>query len=218
VAYAAHSVETELLHQQCGIQDQLCAAFGGINYIEISVYPHATVSQLQIPDPLWWELDRRLCLVHLGRSHISSQIHSMVIEDLENASPEDPRIENLRRTAILAKEAIYSGNLADLGAAMVQNTEYQRELHPKLVCQEADQVSAVAREFGALGWKVNGAGGDGGSLTILTSREMSRKRAMIGAIEDLNPLFHHIPVSIARRGLRVWSSSELWDRSTNQDG
>lgn len=35
VAYVAQSIETEILKQQCGIQDQLCAAYGGINYIEM---------------------------------------------------------------------------------------------------------------------------------------------------------------------------------------
>jgi len=34
VARTAHAVETEMLHLQCGIQDQLCSAFGGINYID----------------------------------------------------------------------------------------------------------------------------------------------------------------------------------------
>jgi D-glycero-alpha-D-manno-heptose-7-phosphate kinase len=35
IAYAAHHVETERLKLQSGIQDQLCSAYGGINYIEM---------------------------------------------------------------------------------------------------------------------------------------------------------------------------------------
>ena len=34
VALTAQSVETDMLHQQCGIQDQICSAYGGINYID----------------------------------------------------------------------------------------------------------------------------------------------------------------------------------------
>ena len=49
VALTAQKIETEMLGQQCGIQDQLCSAFGGINYIEMFSYPHAVVSQLQPP-------------------------------------------------------------------------------------------------------------------------------------------------------------------------
>jgi D-glycero-alpha-D-manno-heptose-7-phosphate kinase len=35
VAYAAQRIETERPKLQCGIQDQLCSAYGGINYIEM---------------------------------------------------------------------------------------------------------------------------------------------------------------------------------------
>jgi D-glycero-alpha-D-manno-heptose-7-phosphate kinase len=35
IAYAAHRVETERLKLQSGIQDQLCAAYGSLNYIEM---------------------------------------------------------------------------------------------------------------------------------------------------------------------------------------
>ena len=62
VAYTAQSIEVDMLKQQCGIQDQLCSAFGGINYIEMFDYPHASVSQVQVPNATWWELERRLLL------------------------------------------------------------------------------------------------------------------------------------------------------------
>jgi D-glycero-alpha-D-manno-heptose-7-phosphate kinase len=35
IAYAAHRVETQRLKLQSGIQDQLCAAYGSLNYIEM---------------------------------------------------------------------------------------------------------------------------------------------------------------------------------------
>ena len=60
VAFAAQQIETEMLRQQCGIQDQLCSAYGGINYIEMYMYPHASVSPIQVPNSIWWELERRL--------------------------------------------------------------------------------------------------------------------------------------------------------------
>ena len=46
IAGAAHAVETVHLRRQCGIQDQLCSAYGGVNFIEMSEYPRAIVSQL----------------------------------------------------------------------------------------------------------------------------------------------------------------------------
>ncbi len=204
IAYAAHSVETEMLGQQSGIQDQLCSAFGGINFIQMFSYPYAAVSSITVPNSVWWELERRLCLIFLGRSHSSSAVHEMVIHDLEDAGPDSPRLEALRQTAEQSRDAMYSGDLKALGCAMTTNTEAQRLLHPSLVSAEAQQVIEIAEAYGALGWKVNGAGGEGGSLTLLAGPSMSRKRAMIRALEETNPLFQNIPVYLSRQGLRVW--------------
>jgi len=206
VAYAAHKIETDKLGLQSGIQDQLCAAFGGINYIEMFQYPYAAVSPIMVSNSVWWELERRLSLIFLGKSHSSSSVHEMVIRDLENAGPSSPKLEVLRHTPVLSRDALYAGDFAALGQAMIANTEAQRALHPKLVNAEAEQVIEVARAHGALGWKVNGAGGEGGSLTILGGPSMSEKRAMLRAIEESNPLFKNIPIYLSRMGLRVWSS------------
>ena len=205
VAHAAHRVETEMLGYQSGIQDQLCAAYGGINFIEMFQYPHAAVSPIHVPNAVWWELERRLALIFLGRSHSSSAVHEMVIRHLEDAGPDCRQLEDLRRTPELSRDAIYAGDFEALGQAMVSNTEAQRRLHPDLISKDAQQVIAIAREHGALGWKMNGAGGEGGSLTLLSGPSMSARRAMIREIEETNPLYQNIPIYLSRYGLRVWT-------------
>jgi D-glycero-alpha-D-manno-heptose-7-phosphate kinase len=204
VALTAQSIETDMLKQQCGIQDQLCSAYGGINYIEMFRYPHASVSQINVPNSIWWELERRLALIYLGKSHSSSQVHEKVIRELENAGPDCPKIEDLRQTAGKSRDAVYAGDFAALGRAMTENTEAQGRLHPDLISREAWQISEIAKQHGALGWKVNGAGGDGGSITLLGGAVSSAKRAMIREIEQANPLFQNIPIYLARYGLRTW--------------
>jgi D-glycero-alpha-D-manno-heptose-7-phosphate kinase len=204
VALAAQRIETEMLGQQCGIQDQLCSAYGGINYIEMYQYPHATVSQIQVPNATWWELERRLALIYLGKSHRSSDVHEMVIRGLENAGPDCQQLSDLRLTAPKARDALYGGDFVTLGASMSENTEAQRRLHPALISSEAQQVIDIACQHSALGWKVNGAGGDGGSVTILCNDISQVKRLMVREIEQTNPLFKHIPIYLSRYGLRVW--------------
>ncbi len=206
VAYTAQSIEVDMLKQQCGIQDQLCAAYGGINYIQMFRYPYASVSQIRVPDSTWWELERRLALIYLGKSHHSSQVHDKVIRDLEHVGPAARQIEALRATAGPSRDAVYAGDFVALGRAMVQNTEAQRDLHPDLVSPHAQRVIEIARAHGALGWKVNGAGGEGGSLAILCGPVSHAKRAMIRAIEAENPLFQSIPIYLSRFGLRVWET------------
>jgi D-glycero-alpha-D-manno-heptose-7-phosphate kinase len=204
VATAAHKIETEILGQECGIQDQLCSAYGGINYIEMSEYPHATVSPVQVPDTTWWELERRLALVYLGKSHRSSDVHKVVIRSLESAGPDCRQLNDLRQTAPRSRDALVGGDFPALGAAMIENTEAQGRLHPDLISPEAASVIAIAKANGALGWKVNGAGGSGGSVTILCDAVAQAKRLMLRTIEQENPHFRNIPITLSRYGLQVW--------------
>jgi len=204
VANAAQRVETEMLGRQCGIQDQLACAYGGINYIEMFDYPHASVSPVLVPDPIWWEFERRLVLVYLGKSHDSSALHEEVIRSLQDAGPDSRAIAELRRQAPHSRDALYAGDFQALGRAMTESTEAQGRLHSALVGTEARQVIEIARAHGALGWKVNGAGGEGGSLTLLCGESSADKRSLIRDIEQASEAFRSIPIYLSRHGLRVW--------------
>ena len=204
IASAAQRIETEMLGQQCGIQDQLCSAYGGINYIDMHEYPHASVSPILIPNTTWWELERMLVLIYMGKSHRSTEIHELVIKALEHAGPDCKQLEDLRGTAGRSRDALYAGDFRALGAAMIDNTDAQGRLHPALISAEAARVIEIARADGALGWKVNGAGGEGGSVTILCNEISQKKRAMICEIEQENPRFKNIPIYLSRYGVRVW--------------
>jgi D-glycero-alpha-D-manno-heptose-7-phosphate kinase len=202
VAKLAHYVETEKLGLQCGIQDQLSSAFGGINYIQMSKFPDASVSPIQIPNSIWWELEKRLSLIYIGSPHKSSDVHKKVIADLGSDAERDPRLERLRQLAAKAKDALYEGDFGEFGTAMSDNTEVQRQLHRDLVCQRFEELIELARGFGSIGWKVNGAGGDGGSMTILGDGDTAKKRAFLGEAEKRG--FQTIPIYLSRYGLRVW--------------
>jgi len=204
VASAAQKIETEILGQQCGIQDQICSAYGGINFIEMFHYPEASVTSIQIPDATWWELERRLALVYLGKSHRSSDVHEMVIRSLESAGPDCQQLNDLRQTASKSRDALIADDFAALGEAMIENTNAQGRLHPALISTEAASVIEIAKAHGALGWKVNGAGGSGGSLTILCDAVTQVKRAMLRTIEQESPHFRSIPIHLSRYGLQVW--------------
>jgi D-glycero-alpha-D-manno-heptose-7-phosphate kinase len=204
IAYAAHRIESERLGMESGIQDQLCAAYGGINFIEMSSYPVASVVPITVPDPVWSELDRRLVLVFLGRAHVSSDVHDRVIASLEPEGGDAPALDALRDAAQAARDAVVAADFLALGRAMVSNTDAQRRLHGALVSADAQTVIDVARANGALGWKVNGAGGEGGSVSLLCGLGMRSKEQLLRAIGDASPLFQVIPTSISRHGVRVW--------------
>jgi D-glycero-alpha-D-manno-heptose-7-phosphate kinase len=200
----AHRVETEDLKQQSGIQDQICAAYGGVCFIHMIRYPRARVEKMTLRPSVWEELDRRLCLVYLGRPHLSSAIHERVIAGLERGGPGWKTLERLKRLPERAKAALLGGDLESLGAVMVENTECQRALYRELVSAGADAIAALAKKYKASGWKVNGAGGKGGSMTVLASSDDGLKRKMLREMVALGKGVRPLPASLSPNGLEAW--------------
>lgn len=215
IARLAHQVETKKLGLQCGIQDQLCAAYGGICFIEMFEYPRASVSQVAIPNSVWWELERRLLLVYLGRTHSSSDVHRQVISGFEADGADKSALLPLREAAHAGKNALYRGDFAALGRAMVRNTEAQESLHAALLSEAAKTAIALAKEHDCVGWKLNGAGGEGGSLTVLCGPENAKKQAFIRALPTVDPSFQVIPTYLSRMGLRQWEVQDPHPQAWN---
>jgi D-glycero-alpha-D-manno-heptose-7-phosphate kinase len=160
-------------------------------------------------------LGKRLLLVYLGRTHSSTAIHEEVIRSLDGADPAgSAALEDLRRAAAAARDAVEAGDLAALGAAMQSNTEGQRRLHASLVGADAQRVIAAVAARGALGWKVNGAGGEGGSLAVLCPPEEAARAAIEAAIAQASSDCRVLPTSIATAGLNIAigesSGGEAW--------
>jgi D-glycero-alpha-D-manno-heptose-7-phosphate kinase len=195
-AYSAHRLEVMVLGAESGIQDHLSAAYGGINYLEIEPYPEATVLTL----PAWEELGSRLTLIYLGRAHDSSSVHREVIEHVERRGSE--AFARLRDAAVAARDAVVVQDLRAFGRAMIANTDAQRALHRDLVGVDAERVIETAMAQGAIGWKVNGAGGDGGSLTIL-SADRAAKAALEHRVDALDARYRSLPIGISSVGLQV---------------
>lgn len=199
VAYNAHRLEVEVLGRQSGIQDQLSSAFGGINYLEIESYPNATVCNM----PEWAELSSLLTLVFAGGARDSSSVHQRVVERV--AARGAGEFGRLRDAAVAARDAVLARDLDAFGLAMIANTEAQRSLHPDLVGADARRVIEFAARQGAIGWKVNGAGGDGGSVTILSASGEARDALELG-IARLDPRYRLLPCEISPIGLEVRGS------------
>jgi D-glycero-alpha-D-manno-heptose-7-phosphate kinase len=196
IAYGAHRLETDVLGVESGIQDQLSSAFGGISYLEIDPYPEAALETL----PAWEELGPLLTLVFLGRPHDSSSVHLQVIDDLSAAKT--AALADLRGAAAASRTAVIDQDLVGFGRAMIANTDAQRALHPALVGQDARAVIEIATAHGALGWKVNGAGGDGGSVTILNASHAA-KAPLEREVASLDPRYRVLPIAISPTGLQV---------------
>jgi D-glycero-alpha-D-manno-heptose-7-phosphate kinase len=196
IAYAAHQLEVDVVGAESGIQDQLCAACGGINFLEIEPYPQAVMQSL----PAWDELSSLLTLIFLGRAHHSSGIHRQVIDNV--GTDRSDVFARLRDAAVAGRDAVVAQDVEAFGHAMIANTEAQRSLHPELVGSDASKVIELAAAHGAVGWKVNGAGGDGGSVSILSASHEA-KVALEQRVAAFDPRYEVIPIEISSSGLHV---------------
>jgi D-glycero-alpha-D-manno-heptose-7-phosphate kinase len=207
-ARTAHHIEAAVLGQQSGVQDQIAAAYGGINVIEIDAYPDWRVSRLPIPETTWTDLEHRLVLIYLGHGHRSTDVHEAVIRRLQAEGDDARALDDLRRAAGDARDAVLAGDLDGLGRAMQANTDAQVRLHADLVSDETRRLIEVARAHGAAGWKVNGAGGDGGSLTVLLGDDADTVHQLLADAAAAVPSSRCIPIRLAREGLRVTATDE----------
>ncbi len=145
IAMTAWSVETQRLGKESGIQDVICASYGGVNFIDMAKFPNSSVSQLALSSKVEVELQRRIMLVFLGKTHDSSEVHKTIIANMKTSDHHVKVFETLKQCATDSKQAILNGDFKALGEAMTRNTEGQRVLHPELICEEAQEVIDIAK-------------------------------------------------------------------------
>jgi len=167
LARLAHQLETDELKLESGVQDQIAASFGGINFIEIDHYPNFVVSPIRLSQELIFELESSLLLVYEGRGHLSSEVHKSVIERARAQDKEMREIlAGLADCAKKGKSALLLGRLDLFIDAVKENHHLQKALHPEISTPRFDEIEKISLNTGAEAVKINGAGG-GGSMTII---------------------------------------------------
>ncbi|HEU5149630.1 MAG TPA: hypothetical protein VFU19_03990 [Iamia sp.] len=178
-ARRAHHVETAVAGRESGVQDHVAAAHGGVSWIEVGPFPAWRRRPIAAPPGL----AERLVTVHLGGAHDSSALHRAVIERAEAGDGHVHRVlGELVALAGVAADRLRAGDLDGWGATLTAATEAQARLHPALVGEGARAVGAAAMAHGAVGWKVNGAGGPGGSVTLVAPEDPAARAALLAAL------------------------------------
>ena len=166
IAELAYHIERDEAGIKGGRQDQYAATFGGFNFIEF-LGKTTVVNPLKINQNTLNELEYRLMLCYTGGSRLSAGI----LDDQTRAyiDGNDEVVRALQETKELAfsmKNALLLGKLNEFGSLMHQAWFCKKRFSSKITHQQIDELYELARQNGAIGGKLLGAGG-GGYLLFL---------------------------------------------------
>jgi D-glycero-alpha-D-manno-heptose-7-phosphate kinase len=182
IAESAYEIETQRLEAPVGKQDQYAAAFGGLNCIEFQE-DGVTVTPLALNASTVRRLERRLMLFFTGSTR---QARKILHEQRQASEQSGGRtVEALHRIKDLGwqiKAAIEEGRLDDFGAMLDESWQHKKSLAQGVTNAFIDTAYGAAREQGAIGGKITGAGG-GGFLMLYCPED--RQEAVRVALSDL---------------------------------
>lgn len=168
LAAEAVDIEINCLKKPIGKQDQYAAAYGGLQYIRF--YPDETVTVEPVPcrPETLAELENRVLLLYTGQQRSADEILS-----LQSAGTKD-RMPVFREMRGLIEPLRHSlsgrGNLDEFARILHEAWQLKKSLGFGIGIEKVDQWYEIARQKGAQGGKLLGAGG-GGFLLLIAPRD-----------------------------------------------
>lgn len=189
LASLAIEFEQRVLKENVGSQDQVAAAHGGLNYIEfgseIRVQPVALNQQRSA------QLNSRLMLFYLGMARDSSQLAGQLLASLEQKRYE---LNRLRALAMEGRDMLLGdGSLDEFGLLLHEAWLLKQSLHAGVSSALVNRVYSLARQHGALGGKLLGAGGTGFLLFYVPEERQPE------VLDALSP-YLHVPFQFEGEG------------------
>ena len=179
LALEAIQVEQKVLKETVGIQDQIAAAYGGFNLIEIDKDGSFLVRPLHLPADVIRDMESRFLLFFTGIQRFSSDIQD---DQVGNASRKRSELQAIQDLVPIAHRALENGQLDKFGKLLHETWMLKRKLSPKVTSPELDDIYARAMEAHAMGGKVLGAGG-GGFFLFYTRDPEALRRALPELLE-----------------------------------
>lgn len=187
-------LERGILKEVGGVQDQIAAAFGGLNKITFSRNSYSVVP-LVLSKKRRNMLNENLMLFFTGISRVSSHIQQQTLEEGENRNKILLEILQLVSEAekILVNEDC---QLSEFGKLLDAEWHLKRSLSNAVSTAEIDEMYNIAQRNGAIGGKLLGAGG-GGFLLLYVEKE--KQQSVQNALSN----FLYIPFHFEYNGSQV---------------
>lgn len=194
LAKVAIHVEQGVIEENVGSQDQISAAYGGLNRIEFLCDGSFRVNPIILHQERLSEFQDHLMLFFTGFSRIASEIAKSKIDNLKARTVELTQMKEIAHEAIDLLQG--KTPLEEIGKLLDQSWKYKRSLSDKVSTSDIDHIYETAIRAGATGGKLLGAGGGGFMLFFVRPELQARVR------EALRNLVH-VPFRFENGGSRV---------------
>lgn len=200
LAEEAIHVERDRCGDRVGSQDQVSAAFGGLNHLRFAADGTISVEPVPLPAERMKAFQDSLLLFFTGFSRYSSEV---VAEQLQNVPSKSKELSEMAAMVGQGLRILTgTGALADLGRLLHEGWLLKRSLSSRVSTPEIDAMYAAARQAGASGGKITGAGG-GGFLLLYV--EPDRQPAVRQALAHLL----HVPFDLDHSGSQIIFSNPI---------
>lgn len=194
LAQEAIHVERDILQEHGGWQDQVAAAFGGLNRIDFKDNQFK-VSPIVIHPDRKAQLDNSLILFYTGVTRFSSEVQKDTF-----SKPEEKKVQ-LKEMLSLVDDAQAiledkNADLNDFGRMLDHTWKLKRGTGSKVSNGSIDELYERGIKAGALGGKLLGAGGGGFLLFYV---EPDKQQNVIDALDDLM----HVPFNFENEGTSI---------------
>jgi D-glycero-alpha-D-manno-heptose-7-phosphate kinase len=188
LAEEACHIELERLQKPIGKQDQYMAAFGGLTALEIASDGRVDVRRLCLDVELVEALENNILLFYTGAARDAVSI--LQKQDGAARKKESTVVESLREIkdiGIEIHDTIVQGRLRRFGELLDVHWQTKKRLSDGITTKQIDEWYDLARQNGALGGKISGAGGGGFLMLYCEERKTRLREAMRRAgLRELN--------------------------------
>jgi D-glycero-alpha-D-manno-heptose-7-phosphate kinase len=203
IANLAYEVERKDVGIPGGMQDQYASTFGGFNLIEFK-RETTIVNPLRISREILHEMEYNSLLCFTGTTRRSGGILRRQIESYESKNPRVlDALEQMKTLTFEMKDQLLMGNLAEFAKLLNMEWELKKRLDQGIATEETDKLLTVAREAGALGGKLLGAGGGGFMLFYCEPGKQVRVKNAVEALGGQT-----FPIRFDKDGLQTWRNAK----------
>jgi D-glycero-alpha-D-manno-heptose-7-phosphate kinase len=174
LAEKACKLEIDILKNPIGKQDQYMATFGGLTVLDISKNGKVMVRQAKISKRTINDLNKNLLMFYTSTSRSANVI---LAEQSQWAKKEQKNViesmHYIKEIGYKILKATESGNITDIGVLFDKHWEYKKKISTKMSNPRFNKIYNIAKENGALGGKISGAGGGGFFLLYVEKNHKS---------------------------------------------